>query len=621
MNFNISRLIIWFEPEDKPQELNFLPDKVNVITGNSSTGKSNIIAIINYCLLLEKSNIVEPVINQYSKWYGLEFKVNDVTYAIARKRPDLETISSDVYIQEGGFDDNFYPVSTNYQIQGGRKYLNSILGYHNNGKEFRFRSNFIFNMLTENIITSPYDYLNVNFFDPKYLGKADFREMLVDETITPNGLNTEQLRNEKKKIDTAIKKYDNQEQKILKEQEIVDSCVALLAGNGFDVTNWKDKGLYEQVALLRQMVEVAKDTVLRNEEETNHDLDQLKRSLMEDSINLHNLMAAKEQYEQYLGTLDKMEDALKPVDFLQQMKMEGRFTIWTDYIMKSLARALSQIVEEKKQNVLDTFKFEEQIADVQKRINEKQKRIMQASSFKQTVYLQAQAYRAIGVVEEKLTLLNIKEDNEDKMLCLNDYKEMQGRSEELAKLIDKREQANYKKWQVLEDEFQGIYDKFKYMEFYEGCKTKYNREYQRLQLRGRNEGYDYDVIGSQSNYMFMHLCFFLGFHKYLIDHVNSGVFQFLFIDQPSIPYYVGNAEVNSNDEVKLKDAFRVINDFMDYVVKCKKKQFQIILVEHAPKSYWEGKNGFPYFHTCPQFLNGEALIPSRIINKYKKKND
>lgn len=66
MKFNVSRLIIWFEPVDEPQVLSFYPNKVNVITGNSSTGKSNIIAIINYCLLSEKSNIVEPVINQFS---------------------------------------------------------------------------------------------------------------------------------------------------------------------------------------------------------------------------------------------------------------------------------------------------------------------------------------------------------------------------------------------------------------------------------------------------------------------------------------------------------------------------------------------------------------------------
>ena len=72
---------------------------------------------------------------------------------------------------------------------------------------------------------------------------------------------------------------------------------------------------------------------------------------MEDSIYLHNLVSAKAQYEQYLGTLDKMQDALKPIEYLQRMKENGIFTMWTDYIMRSLGKALSQIVEERKQNV------------------------------------------------------------------------------------------------------------------------------------------------------------------------------------------------------------------------------------------------------------------------------
>lgn len=611
-------MIIWFEPDEKPQELSFFPDKVNVITGNSSTGKSNIIAIINYCLLSEKSNIVEPVINQFSKWYGLEFKANGVSYAIARKRPDLETITSDVYIQEGEFEEGFYPSSTNYQIQSGRKFMNSILGYHNDGKEFRFRSNFIFNMLTENIITSPYDFLNINFFDSKYLGKNEFRQMLVDETITPKGLNVESLKIERKKLNHMISKRDNRKKQVQKIQDEVNACISLLEGNGFDVADIKNKSIHDQVVLLRNLVEAAKTTALNNEEDTNVDLDNLKRSLMEDSISLHNLLSAKVHYDQYLKTLDSMGDALKPVEFLQQMKLEGRYTMWSDYIRKSLSLALKQIVEEKKQNAIDSFKFDEQIAEVKKRINDKQKLISQTSTFKQTVYEQAQSYRAIGVVEEKLSLLNFKDDTKDKAFFLDDYNEMVKRLNELDEDIKEKEQANYKKWQTLEDAFQGIYDEFKYMEFYEGCKTKYNRDCQRLQLRGRNEGYDYDVVGSQSNYMFLHLCFFLGFHKYLIDHIDSGVFQFLFIDQPSIPYYVGNAEVNSNDEEKLKDAFRVINDFMEYVVNVKKKHFQIILIEHAPETYWEGSEGFSYFHTCSKFLNGEALIPSRIIKKHNK---
>lgn len=273
MKFNVSRLIIWFEPVDEPQVLSFYPNKVNVITGNSSTGKSNIIAIINYCLLSEKSNIVEPVINQFSKWYGLEFNANGETYAIARKRPDLETITSDVYIQKGKFEDGFYPSSTNYQIQGGRKYLNSVLGYHNEGKEFRFRSNFIFNMLTENIITSPYDYLNINFFDTKYFGKSEFREMLVDNVITPKGLNTEELKSEQKKLGAEIKKHDNQKRRLQNVQDVVESCIALLKGNGFDVSDINGKDLNEQVALLHKRVEMAKVAVSKNEEESDNDID------------------------------------------------------------------------------------------------------------------------------------------------------------------------------------------------------------------------------------------------------------------------------------------------------------------------------------------------------------
>lgn len=620
MNFCISKLIIWFQPEEDPQTLHFLPNKVNVITGNSSTGKSNIIAIINYCLLSEKSNIVEPVINQYSKWYGLELNIEGRTYAIARKRPDMETITSDVYIQEESFSDNFYPSSTNYQIQGARKYLNSLLGYHNDGKEFRFRSNFVFNMLTENIITSPYDYLNINFFDQKYLGKSEFREKLVDEAISPNGLNIDRLKGEYDRLQRRIKKNEKKERKRLQKIEVVNQCIDLLSGNGFDVDSIREKKFEEQVLYLKYLIDNAKTTVKNKEEKSNSEVDSLKKELMMDSINLHNLLSAKSEYQSYLSTLKNKEDALMPIQFLEQMKADGHFTIWTDYIMNSLSKALSKIKKEEIQNVTSALKFDEQITAIEKKIEDKQEKIRQLSALKKTVYFQAQSYRAIGIVEEKLNAIETY-SNSNFVLDDVEVNEMEYHNlEELQNLIKEIEQADYKKWQMLEEEFQGIYDKFRYMEFYEGCKTKYNRAFQRLQLRGRDEGYDYDVVGSQSNYMFLHICFFLGFHKYLIDHVTSPIFQFLFIDQPSIPYYVGNEEVNSNDEKKLKDAFRAINDFMDYVVWHKKNQFQIILVEHAPESYWDSESGLQYFHTCEKFLDGEALIPTRIINK-DKEND
>ena len=131
MNFYIKRLIIWFGEADKPRILTFKKDKVNVITGNSSTGKSNIIGIIDYCLLSAKSNIVEPIVNEFTSWYGLEFSINGKDFSIARKRPELETASSDVLFLEKGFEDESMPSSTNMQIEAARKYMNSLLGYSN----------------------------------------------------------------------------------------------------------------------------------------------------------------------------------------------------------------------------------------------------------------------------------------------------------------------------------------------------------------------------------------------------------------------------------------------------------------------------------------------------------
>ena len=58
MKLYISKLYIWFDKRVKPRIITFENNKVNVITGSSSTGKSNIYAIIDYCLLSGRSNCI-----------------------------------------------------------------------------------------------------------------------------------------------------------------------------------------------------------------------------------------------------------------------------------------------------------------------------------------------------------------------------------------------------------------------------------------------------------------------------------------------------------------------------------------------------------------------------------
>jgi len=84
--------------------------------------------------------------------------------------------------------------------------------------------------------------------------------------------------------------------------------------------------------------------------------------------------------------------------------------------------------------------------------------------------------------------------------------------------------------------------------------------------------------------------------------------QFLFIDQPSFPYYSGANNVKNNDKEKLQDAFRLLNSFMKYVVEDLKSEFQIFMVEHAPKEYWE-ENNMDYFYTVDEFIKGNGMVP------------
>ena len=98
MKLFISKLYIWFDKGIKPRVITFENNRVNVITGSSSTGKSNIYAIIDYCLLSGRPNIVFPVINENARWYGLEFNVGDKFFAIARKRPTVDVVPPELYL-------------------------------------------------------------------------------------------------------------------------------------------------------------------------------------------------------------------------------------------------------------------------------------------------------------------------------------------------------------------------------------------------------------------------------------------------------------------------------------------------------------------------------------------
>ncbi len=150
------------------------------------------------------------------------------------------------------------------------------------------------------------------------------------------------------------------------------------------------------------------------------------------------------------------------------------------------------------------------------------------------------------------------------------------------------------------------------MPSYQNHKTFFDSSDMILKLQPVGELFPIDNVGSKSNYMFMHVCFYLGLHSHMLRVGQTHVPQFLFIDQPSIPYYSGNdGSIGNNDKEKLMNVFTMINGFVAEKIK-QNLSFQILMVEHAPKSYWED-NGLNMFYTVDEFINGKGLIPQELF--------
>lgn len=88
---------------DEIRSLSFFADRMNIITGQSKTGKSALIHIVNYCLGSSECHVPEGIIREKVSWYGiiLEHSSKEQVF-IARQNPEPgKATSSSIFISPG----------------------------------------------------------------------------------------------------------------------------------------------------------------------------------------------------------------------------------------------------------------------------------------------------------------------------------------------------------------------------------------------------------------------------------------------------------------------------------------------------------------------------------------
>ena len=164
--YKIKEIILWpFDSGKSYRKIKFSSNKVNVITGDSRTGKTALIACIDYVLGSSKCMIPVGVIREKCKWYGVIMK-NDVSeILIARRNPDTSLTPEFYFFEDKVVDIPNTIEKGNYSSDNLKDYLNNLLGYSqlklsaNEDSEYNtrpsYRDTMAFNFQPQTIIATP----------------------------------------------------------------------------------------------------------------------------------------------------------------------------------------------------------------------------------------------------------------------------------------------------------------------------------------------------------------------------------------------------------------------------------------------------------------------------------
>lgn len=622
MNFYIAKIRLWFKHDQGTRDLDFFQDKVNVITGDSSTGKSSVLKIIDYCLLSERSAIVKDVINENVMWYGMVFYVDDKPYTIIRPSQTVENSEMVAVFREGVFLPEKPEAGLNDIRAKVVVKMNELFNIPKKLKleskvKLNYRHNLMFNYLTEDIIATENTYQDLRFFR-----KNEYVKILNDLfklAIGVNEMKRQELesalqaakKEENKKKDAQRKEQESQEKYEKTKQEIATEIEELGLG---DVTYFGDN----PIAWAENVKTIVENCNLQfKNEKANQQRKQIETELSEVREKLGYFESLEKEYKTYQKRLERQNESLVPLDYVKKHLSELMTYQETGRLLRELTEAWQAIKESYVPDMKLPANFDKSKKDLQHKEIELVNKWKELNPYhidqKDIVWLR----RAILLAErmEKELTKEPKQAITEEILI--QYAETIASLEErLARLKAKNDNAIGNLNETI-----GKY--FKYQngisEAYRNYKPVYSMEESMLMLEGEEGEYPESNVGSKSNYMFLHLCYFFGLHELLLGNQNKNIPQFLFIDQPSIPYYADknerrvdddNQTIANDDQEKLTEAFKLTDYFMREMTY--NGHFQIIMIEHAGPEYWQNLSTF---ETRYEFRNGEGLIPSHIIKK------
>lgn len=613
MNFGIDSITVWSN-SGASRSLTFARNRVNILTGESNTGKSALLSIIDYCLLASKHNIPHSIINDNVAWYGLKFFVNEKTYSLARKSPVNNDVSKDYYFSSTGVIPEIplanvaeadlksileaeFSINEKTVVPFGGKTIKA-------GSKFSFRYFFLFNTISEDIITN-----SRVFFDKQ--SENRYREALpriFDIALGIDDIANIEAREKAERLKVKIDRLDNKKTHLetgsaLFKQELAD-VTREAASYGLTIDIPDDATLTSTTEYFERF----KDSPNFDE---SAERETLASELFDLNRQIRNITQFTSEFRDYKENLKVSADSLRPFDELLRQSPE----LVKSPIFEQLIGNLQKDLQAVKEAIAEKHPVESQLADhlapLKKMRNSVNERLAKIAVEQKPPLKERDQLLFIGKTIGKLEVYSktpsasgtpseTTESLQDALdeLQVRDVSEVR---DTVVSLINETAR------ELLAETGQALQN-------YANYQADFNYTEKRLRLR-RPKSTVVENIGSSSNHMFLHLLHFLALHEVALTQKSVFIPSFLIIDQPSRPYYADKRtdrkQISNSDSEKVRIAFNLLDSFVrrandDYGVP-----FQMIVFEHVPREDFEN---LEFVHLLPDFSEGEALIPSSWFN-------
>lgn len=559
-----------------------LTEGLNIITGRSSTGKSAIIEIFDFCFGNSENTIPDGIITESAMLYFVVFEINNTNLVLARKQeekstyaffridpnfPSIDTLTLD-YFQP----DYYLPLKT-FKEELGRYFGinisstdedNQALNYKNKKGRPSVRNMISYILQHQNLIANKHSLFYR--FDEKEKREKTIDEFKIftgfvdqDYFIIKQQINDKKLEYEKRQREETLFQ-DEKKKRVVELEELLEEYYMVVGNHllqGYSAQNILEapKLYLDKIEALNSVnVDDNSDVFRKQYVKFETERNELLASRRKVSLKLENINSSIQYAKKYSETIDKInpvseaikEDSHCPFCLQDNQHTNGQINKLVDAIdwlnseLRKAPLMIDSFLPEKQKCEQELSAIDSKLRHIRDEIN---KILKVNAELEKNKSLEEQGFKI------RLSIENLLEWSLDRKNKIQESNIEQLKSDIDA--LEKKIKVDYNVDSKLKEAENFINTTMNEI----GCKLDFEKSYQPINLhfdiatfelyhlkKNESENTEKKIylrsMGSGANWLYSHICLFLGLQKYFCSLDSKCLIPtVLFFDQPSQVYF------------------------------------------------------------------------------------